>query len=74
METETEINAAILKITTLIQVEYPELVKYLNEMPVTIPDVESPEINLTILKEYYNSLESLLSKYTPNHNNKITTL
>lgn len=68
------LNAAILKITTLIQVEYPELIKYLNEMPVTIPDIENPEINLTILKEYYNSLVSLLSKYAPNHNNKITTL
>ncbi len=74
METDTKLNAAILKITTLIQAEYPELIKYLNEMPVTIPYVESPEMNLKILKEYYNSLESLLSKYAPNHNNKITTL
>ena len=74
METEAKLNAAILKITTLIQVEYPELIKYLNEMPETIPDLKNPEINLTILKYYYNSLQSLLGKYATNHNKKITNL
>lgn len=74
METEAKLNAAILKITTSIQAEYPELIKYLNEMPETIPDLKNPEINLTILKDYYNSLQSLLGKYATNHNKKITNL
>lgn len=67
MKTETEINENILKITMTIRNEFPELMKYLNEMPVTIPAEKSPEINNIILQEYYNSLETLLRKYAPNH-------
>ncbi|MFE3847780.1 hypothetical protein ACFX5D_07360 [Flavobacterium sp. LB3P45] len=64
MKTETEIEDAILKITMKIKTEYPELSKYLEEMPTTVPDVKNPEINIKILQDYYNSLESLLKKYT----------
>lgn len=67
MKTEKEIEDAILKITMKIQNQYPELSKYLAEMPVTIPDVKTPEINIKNLQEYYNSLLALLNKYTPNH-------
>ncbi len=67
MKTEKEIEDAILKITMKIQNQYPELSKYLAEMPVTIPDVKTPEINIKNLQEYYNSLLTLLNKYTPNH-------
>jgi hypothetical protein len=64
MKTETEIEDAILKITIKIKTQYPELSKYLEEMPVTLPDTKNPEINVKILQDYYNSLESLLKKYT----------
>jgi Holliday junction resolvasome RuvABC endonuclease subunit len=67
METEKELNDAIIKITLKIRSEYPELLKYLVEMPVTIPNTNSPEINIKILKDYYESLNSLLKEYTPNH-------
>ena len=66
MKTEKEIEDAILKITMKIQNQYPELSKYLAEMPVTIPDVKTPEINIKNLQEYYNSLLALLNKYIPN--------
>lgn len=68
METEKELNDAILKMTLKIRNEYPELSKYLIEMPVTIPDSKNPEINNTILKDYYDSLNDILKKYAPNHN------
>jgi hypothetical protein len=41
------------------------LSKYLEEMPVTIPDTKNPEMNIKTLQDYYNSLESLLKKYSP---------
>ena len=47
--------------------KYPELSKYLGEMPVTIPDSTNSEINIKTLKEYYDSLISLLKKYAPSH-------
>lgn len=67
MKTETELNENILKITMTIRNEFPELSKFLNEMPVTIPIEQSPEINYKILQEYYDSLETMLRKYAPNH-------
>ena len=67
MKTESELNDAILKVTMTIRNEFPELMKFLNEMPVTIPDVSNPAINAKILQDYYNSLENLLKKYAPNH-------
>lgn len=71
MKTEAEHNVNILKITMTIRNEFPELMKFLSEMPVTIPIEESPEINNKILQDYYDSLEALLRKYAPNHNSFI---
>lgn len=68
MKTEKELNEAILKITMKIRNEYPELSKYLSEMPVSIPDISNPEINTKTLTDYYESLENMLKKYIPNHN------
>ena len=67
METEKELNADILKITMLIQDKFPELSKYIAEMPVTIPNVATPEITIKILKDYYDSLSILLKDYDRNH-------
>ena len=67
MKTEAELNADILKITLVIQDKFPELSKYITEMPVTIPYEKHPEINLTALQDYYNSLYALLKKYEANH-------
>lgn len=70
MATEKELNSMILKITMTIRDQYPELSKYLEEMPVTIPDEKDPEITRTNLKTYYDSLISLLNKYILEQNLK----
>ena len=67
MKTEAQLNADILKITMMIRKKYPELSKYISEMPITIPNVESPEINTKILADYYNSLEAIMKNYAQNH-------
>ena len=63
METEKIINEKIIAITRKIQEKYPELIPFLNEMPVTIPDESSPEITVKILQEYYESLVTMLTKH-----------
>lgn len=68
MKTENELNHKILKITLLIRQDYPELSKYLLEMPETIPHIENPEMNIKVLKGYLSSLKEILYKYAPNHN------
>jgi hypothetical protein len=70
MKTEAQLNADILKISLMIREKYPELSKYISEMPITIPDVESPEINVKILKDYYDSLEAIMKKYAQSHSDR----
>ena len=67
LESEKELNVKILEITMIIQEKYPELSKYLGEMLVTIPDKKSPEINGKNLREYYDSLTSILENYAREH-------
>lgn len=67
MKTVKELNDAILDITMKIRNEYPELSKYLSEMPITVPDILDPKINVTTLTDYYSSLENILKNYIPNH-------
>lgn len=70
MKTEKDLDTAILKITLEIKEKYPELSKYVLEMPVTIPSVENPEVNRKALQDYYNSLEALLNDYVENQQKK----
>ena len=46
MKTEEQLNKEILETTTMIRNEYPELLKYLEELTITIPVDNSPEINI----------------------------
>ena len=66
MKTEKELDAAILKITMEIKEQYPELSKYISEMPVTIPNMENPRMNVNALQDYYDSLDVLLKDYIKN--------
>lgn len=69
MKTEKKINEKILKITMEIREQYPELSKYILEMPITIPNIENPEMNRKIFKDYYDSLYVLLQDYIKNRPN-----
>jgi hypothetical protein len=48
-----------------IQENYPELARYLGEMPAAATDEQKPDSNS--LKEYYDSLNILLQKYILGH-------
>ncbi len=61
------VNKMNLQITMRIYEHYPELSKYLEEMPVTIPTLEKPTISLSNLTKYYYSLNSLLNNYILSH-------
>jgi len=64
---EKDLNAKILKITLTIKEQYPELMEYLNEMPITVPIEKNPEITLKNLNIYYDSLQDILTKYKLGH-------
>ncbi len=67
MKTEAELNADILRLTLKIHTQFPELSKYITEMPVSNPNVEHPEITRKNLTDYRESLEALLKNYSVNH-------
>jgi hypothetical protein len=60
---EKDLNNKILEITMEINEKYPELLKYLEEMPVTIPNEMNPEMTVKQLRSYYESLCSIVTKY-----------
>lgn len=66
-EIEKALNAKILEITLKIKKDRPELSKYLDEMPVTVPNKKEPHITLNLLKVYHESLVILLKDYNLEH-------
>jgi hypothetical protein len=50
------LSREIIRTIAKIQENYPELLKFSDEMTTTFPDKETPEINTKFLKEYNDSL------------------
>jgi len=71
MKTEKELNRDILQVTMKIEEMFPELSKYIEEMPVTISETDSNATSIKNLEDYYNSLNVLLKSYSINHLGKI---
>ncbi len=66
MKTAAELEKKILNITMKIDKEFPELSKYINEMPVKEFERDK-DANMKSLEEYYNSLKELFGKYSKSH-------
>ena len=67
MKTATELGQDIINITMRIQQEFPELTKYIKEMPVKVSGNHTADLNIKNLEEYYNSLAKQLSEYSKTH-------
>lgn len=67
MKTKAELEQDIINITMKIHMEFPELSKYIQEMPINISGIDTSEIYSRNLKQYYNSLEELLVEYAKTH-------
>ena len=50
----------INKLTLQLETDYPELYKFLEEEPITIPSFEHPNINNKVLRDYLESLKGLI--------------
>lgn len=69
MKTQSELQHEILNITETIHREYPELSKYIGEMPVCNSDRQ--EVNVRSLEEFYQSLINLVDKYAVTHSREV---
>lgn len=64
---EKEIDAKILEVINTIHKKYPELLKYINEIPTFERNKETPDITIQQLNGYYESLCTILMKYGAEH-------
>ena len=67
MKSLQDIQTQITKLTTNIGENYPELYVTLDENPITIPSTNHPDINLSIMEDYLESLKQILKQYIKNH-------
>lgn len=62
VKTARELSCDIIEITMAIEELYPELSKYLEEMPAEV-SVTDLDVNQDSLACYYDTLNALLSRY-----------
>jgi hypothetical protein len=65
MKTTIELDHNILNITNKIHKDFPELVKYITEIPIHIS--AEAEGNIKNLEDYYSSLEEIINKNSKTH-------
>lgn len=58
----------ITELTTLIETDYPELYRSLDENPMTLPISQHPHMDKEVMQEYLESLKQLLNHYLDEHN------
>ncbi|WP_340156640.1 hypothetical protein [uncultured Winogradskyella sp.] len=68
MKTLQDIEKQIIRLTTSIEVNYPELYATLDENPMTIPTNAHPDMTVSIMEDYLESLKQILKQYTKTHN------
>lgn len=61
-----QLTKEISELTLKIEQEYPELYRYLDENPITIPCCDHPEVNTKNFSDYLDSLRSLLKTHIDN--------
>lgn len=67
MESQNNLNDIIFLTILKIQEEFPELTKYLDEMPEHFLSITGKGINNKELKDYQESLNNLLETYSKEH-------
>lgn len=69
MKTMQELLSEIMLITNEIETEHPELYRFLEENPMTIPSENHKTIDKPTLEEYLDSLRQVLEHYLEAHQN-----
>lgn len=67
MESKSTLNENIRLTTLKIQEEFPELIKYIDEIPRNLHLNTKKSVSKKALKDYLNSLNNLLETYAKEH-------
>lgn len=57
------ILSEITQITVYLETNYPELYRFLDENPMTLPATNHPNMDRQIMQEYLESLKQLLERH-----------
>ena len=57
----------IIRLTTVIESDYPELYKYLSETPLSLSETKNDAISTNDLVEYLESLKTQLQHHIETH-------
>lgn len=63
MKKVKDLLTEISKVTRDIETNYPSIYEHLDEIPMTIPDQQNPDINAKELEDYLESLKEIIKKY-----------
>ncbi|EGV43122.1 hypothetical protein BZARG_1018 [Bizionia argentinensis JUB59] len=63
MKKVKDLLTEISTVTRDIETNYPAIYDHLDEIPMTIPDQENPNINAKELENYLDSLKEIIKKY-----------
>jgi hypothetical protein len=63
-----KLTEEITQLTLKIESDYPELYRYLDENPMTLPAGSHPEIEKDVLSKYLQSLKEQLRHHLETHN------
>lgn len=64
---DNKILTEISKLTSKIETDYPELYRFLDENPTTLPSRAHPKVDSNELKDYLQSLRQLIEKHLKTH-------
>lgn len=67
MKRTHELLKEISDLTTLIETKYPELYQFLDENPVTIPNISHPNLDTKVFADYLVALKNLLHNHIESH-------
>lgn len=67
MQSKKTLNQSIIDITNRIYLEYPELTKYIKEIPSISSESDDEKISSQNLLDYYNSLNDTVTQYSKTH-------
>ncbi|MBP93792.1 hypothetical protein SAMN04487989_101653 [Bizionia echini] len=67
MKNAKDLLTEISTVTRDIETNYPEVYEHLDEIPMTIPDQQNPDIDVKDLENYLESLKDIIKKYKEEH-------
>lgn len=65
--TESKWEQKIIDIIAKVNQEFPELSKFITEIPISVSEKSKAGINIKNLEEYYNSLVEIVNTYSKTH-------